>query len=129
MSVLSPLQRVKTDHGDKSKLIEALLPLLERPEGESEDEFKNRLKLLPNRKLLRLERIGKQAAEWGGRKAIVKRITDARGQSKDHEFTDALAKLPLGRLLDMVRSTEARAQGKVGKAVPRRQRRQRRHGR
>ena len=50
----TPLHTVKEQFGSKEALVGQLIPLLEKDEGESETEFKERLLRVSNRMLLRL---------------------------------------------------------------------------
>ena len=105
----SPLQIIKDQHGSKEALIDKLLPLIERPEDESEAEHKARLMHVANSKLLHLLAVGEKVKERGGREALVTRVLELKKQPKDHEYRDALMKLSLGRLLDLVTGLEKHA--------------------
>ena len=114
----SPLMLVKEQYGSKDKLVDKATSLLDAEEGESNDEFKARLKLVPNRKLMHAVK------ELGGRDAIVKKIAELRGQAKDFPYQDKLKGYTTGRLVDMLGSLERRAAGKA-KRPPKHQRRRR----
>lgn len=118
----TPLQIIKEQHGSKDALIDKVLPLIEPLHGETEDEHKKRLKYVANAKLLHLHALGQKVQSLGGRDKIVARILELRGQPKDHEYADKLKKHELGRLVDLLHSTERRAAGKA-KKLPKRQRR------
>ncbi len=111
----TPLQIVKEQHGSKADLINKLAGLIEPVEGESDDEHKRRLRNVSNAKLLHLLDIGERAKEAGGRDGLVAKILEIKGQSKDHEYSDALKKKSLGDLLDMAASLKHRADGKASK--------------
>lgn len=111
----TPLQIVKEQHGSKSDLINKLAGLLESAEGESDDDHKRRLRNVSNAKLLHLLDIGERAKAAGGRDGLVAKVLEIKGQSKDHEYGDALKKKSLGDLLDMVASLQHRAAGKAAK--------------
>lgn len=112
----TPLQIVKDDHGSKDALVDKVAALVDREEGESEEEHKKRLKLVPNAKLLHLLAVGEKAKALGGRDGMVAKILELKKQTKDHEYADALKKQSLGRLIDTVQSLE-RAAKKAGGSV------------
>jgi hypothetical protein len=110
----SPQQIVKERFGEKSKLIEAVVGLVEAQEGESADAHKRRLRNVSNAKLLHLLVIAERVKELGGRDAIVKKILEIKGQPKDHEYGDRLRRMTLGRIVDMLASLQRAAK----KAAP-----------
>jgi hypothetical protein len=109
MAKKTPLQIVKDRYGSKDKLIEAVAALVERDEGETEDEHKKRLEYVSNAKLLHLVGVAEQAKALGGRDGMVDKVLALKGQPKDHEYRDKLKTLPLGRLLDLTRSLSRKA--------------------
>lgn len=109
MSKQSPLKTVQDVHGGKEKLVDKLVGLLDAQDGESEDEFKARLKLVPNSKLLHLLTVGERAKELGGRDALVEKVAGFKGQSKDDDYKTKLGEFSLGRLIDMHDSLARRA--------------------
>gem|GEM_PF-2147431 len=111
----TPLQIVKEQHGSKADLINKLVGLIESEDGESDDDHKRRLRNVSNAKLLHLLDIGERAKAAGGRDGLVAKVLEIKGQSKDHEYGDALKKKSLGDLLDMVASLQHRAAGKAAK--------------
>ncbi len=111
----SPLQIVKEQHGSKADLITKLAGLIDAEEGESDDDHKRRLRNVSNAKLLHLLDIGERAKAAGGRDGLVKKVLELKGQTKDHEYADALKTKSLGNLLDLVDSLEHRAAGKAKK--------------
>jgi hypothetical protein len=112
----TPLQTIKDRHGSKDALIDKVLPLVESLDGETKDDHKKRLKYVANAKLLHLHALGERVQKLGGREKIVARILELRGQKKDHEYSDKLKKLPLGKLVDLLQSVERRSAGKAKKA-------------
>ena len=105
----TPLQTVKRLHGSKEKLVETLVKDLGSA-GEDTDDLEMRLQATTNKKLLRLaEVIATVNGQFGGKDGLVKAIADAGGKSKDQDYLDKLASLPLPRLLDMARSARRRA--------------------
>lgn len=115
MPTASPLQRVKERFGSKSALVDHVVGLVEPLPGESSDDHKRRLRNAPNSKLLHLVAVGDKVKELGGREALVRKVLELKGQTKDHEYADKLKTLSLGRLLDMSQSLQWRANGKAKK--------------
>ncbi|MGH1346747.1 MAG: hypothetical protein ACRBN8_34590 [Nannocystales bacterium] len=111
----TPLQIVKEQHGSKADLINKLAGLIESEEGESDDDHKRRLRNVSNAKLLHLLDIGERAKEAGGRDGLVAKVLELKGQSKDHEYGDALKRKALGELLDLHASIKHRVDGKAAK--------------
>src|SRR5688572_28165657 len=107
----TPHQRVK-EHGSKTDLIEKIVGLVEAGPDESADAHKRRLRNTSNAKLLHLLDLGEKVKALGGRDAMVKKALELKGQSKDHEYSDKLKTLSLGKLVDMIGSLE-RARKKV----------------
>lgn len=105
----SPKQIVAEKYGDKSKLIDSAVKLIEAGTDEDADQHKRRLRNVSNAKLLHLIELGERAKELGGRDAIVKAILEIKGQPKDHEYADKLRKLALGRIVDMLTSLQRAA--------------------
>lgn len=117
MSSKSPQQIVKERFGDKSKLIDAVIALVEAGAGETAEGHKRRLRNVSNAKLLHLHALGERVKQLGGRDAIVKQILELKKQPKDHEFADHLRSLALGRIVDLHGSL-TRAAKKAAKAAP-----------
>jgi hypothetical protein len=102
MAKKTPLQIVKDKYGSKDKLVDAVAALVERAEGETDDEHKKRLKYVSNAKLLHIAGQAERAKALGGRDGMVAKALELKGQTKDHEYSDRLKRLPLGRLIDLV---------------------------
>lgn len=113
MAKKTPLQIVKEQYGSKDALVEKLASLVEADEGESADEHKKRLKYVSNSKLLHLVALAENVEKLGGREGMVAKILELKGQTKDHEYSDKLKKLSLGRLVDKTQSL-LRAAKKAG---------------
>lgn len=76
----TPLHTVKDKFGSKETLVDKLLPLLDRGEDESDEEFKERLMRVSNRKLLRLlDRANAVRERFGSRNKLVDSIIELRG--------------------------------------------------
>lgn len=114
----SPQQIVNERYGDKAKLIDAVIGLIEARGGEEADAHKRRLRNVSNAKLLHLVALGERVKELGGRDAIVKKIVELKGQPKDHEYADKLRRLSLGRIVDMLGSLQRAAKRDGAKAAP-----------
>jgi len=81
----SPLHTVKKDFGSKDALVDKLMPLLDRDADESEEEFKDRLMRVSNRKLLRLwSREQDLRSRFGSREALVDQIVEMTGGDADN---------------------------------------------
>ena len=115
---LSPMQQVKKSFESRAKLVEQLVPMVDRQRGDStDDEVKSRLMGLSNTKLLRLYRSEQAAREkFGDRAKIVAHIVDARkkaGLSHDAKFVGSLERHSKARLLDMTNIKYAPAPKKL----------------
>lgn len=104
----TPQQIVKDTYGDKGKLIDAVVGMVEAEGEETAEQHKRRLRNVSNAKLLHLIALGQRVKELGGRDAIVKQILELKGQPKDHEYGDHLRKLALGRIVDLLQSLQRR---------------------
>ena len=75
MTKLSPLQRVRSEHGSKAKLAEKVLAVLDVPADEDKEDFEARIKTLSNAKLLRLHDAHKRLADdFGSRDELIEKI-------------------------------------------------------
>jgi len=104
-SKLSPAQIVKKDFGSKKELAAKVMPLIERKETETEEEFKSRIETLSNKKLLKLLRVGTEMAEGFDSKdalaeAVYTRLSK-EGSKTDNDYLNKLKSFSMGRLLDM----------------------------
>ena len=115
MAKPTPLNQVKDKFGGKTELVEKIAALIEPKGEESGDEHKRRLKNVSNKKLLHLLALGEKVKSLGGRDAIVKRILELRGQSKDHEYGDKLKRIPLGKVVDVLGGLERGARERTTK--------------
>jgi hypothetical protein len=109
MAKQTPLQIVKDRYGTKDKLVDAVAALVERDQGETEEEHKKRLKYVSNAKLLHIAAQAERAKALGGREALIAKVLERKGQTKDHEYADRLKRLSLGRLIDLVAGLERAA--------------------
>lgn len=118
MAKATPLNQVKQQFGGKTELVDKVVALIEPKGDESGDAHKRRLKNVSNSKLLHLLALGEKVKSLGGREAIVKRILELKGQSKDHEYGDKLKRLPLGRVVDVLGGLERTARGIAAPKAP-----------
>lgn len=117
MPSASPLQIVNARFGSKAELVDKVAAVVEPQDGESSEDHKRRLRNVANRKLLHLLALAEKVQTLGGRAGIVKRILELKGQTKDHEYSDKLKTLPLGKLVDFVASLERRAKAAKKKKI------------
>ena len=97
----TPLHTVKDQFGSKEALVDQLMPLLEKDEGESESEFKERLLRVSNRMLLRLwNREQTLKSAYGSRDALIDAIV-AKSTQNEASLKGKLAGFSTGRLLNL----------------------------
>ncbi len=98
----TPLHTVKSEFGSKEELVGKLMPLLDRAADEGEDDFRDRLMHVSNRKLLGLWRREQTLrADHGNRETLVDTIVAARtGGRGDQDLRRKLLGFSIGRLLD-----------------------------
>ena len=113
----TPLQTVKRVHGDKDKLVDALVKALKAVGTDVEGDDQQDLLTASNKKLLRLHGTATAIAErYGDKEKLVVALAAAEGKAKDEPFVERLHGLSLGRLLDRVTSAERRVGRKQKKA-------------
>lgn len=113
MSRETPLQTVKRLHGDKAKLIEAVVKALESVDS-AEEDLDERLAGAANSKLLRLLDVANTVKEKYGKKdKLVDAVVTAQGKGKDEDYRDRLGDMPLPKLLDLAIASERRARRSV----------------
>jgi|AP45_3_1055517.scaffolds.fasta_scaffold43699_2 hypothetical protein len=104
MAKLSPLQRVRSEHGSKAKLAEKVLGFLAVPADEEKEEFDARIQTLSNAKLLRLfdahQRIEK---EHGSRDELIDKIVAAKFTGGNAPYKAKISTFTEPRLLDLAR--------------------------
>ena len=104
MTKLSPLQRVRAEHGTKAALAEKVIAALTPDEGEEREDFENRIKTLSNIKLLRLlDAHNRVEKEYGSRDALVDAVVKARFPNGNEQFKANVSAYRVTRLLDMAR--------------------------
>jgi hypothetical protein len=108
----SPLQTITQTHGGKDKLVEKVLPLIDKVVGrgdETKDALKKRLQSAANAKLLRLERtLSEIEKQFGTRDKLADAYMKLVGRAKDADFRKAIGRLSPGALLDRYRVAERR---------------------
>lgn len=114
----TPLQTVKKSFEAKAKLVEQLVPMVDKQHGDTTDaEVKSRLSGLSNKKLLRLYKVEQKVRErFGDRAKLVQAIVDARvaaGLTADATFRAHLDGLPKTRLLDMANEKHGKRPAKM----------------
>lgn len=101
----SPLEAVKAQFGSKADLADKLIPLLEKPEGESDAGFRRRIAATSNAKLLKLWRTAATfKSKFGSDKeklalAILK-LEQPTAKKTDEDFKARLLERSVGYLLD-----------------------------
>lgn len=104
MSKLSPLQRVRTEHGSKAKLAEKVLGFLEPGEGEDRDDFEHRISHLSNAKLLRLWDSRQTITDkHGSRDELVDKVVAAQFSGGNEPYKAKISGFSDPRLLDLAR--------------------------
>ena len=102
MAKITPVQAVQQRFGSKEKLVSQLVSSLQPYDGESADEFKSRLMMVSNRKLLRLaERADALKAE-GGFDKLAETVTQLEGGNQDRLAKNKYK--TIGALLDRKRA-------------------------
>lgn len=112
MAKKSPLQQVRDRFGSKEELAKLLIPKLERPfEDEDDDFFELRIRTMSNKKLLRLHDALEEVQErFGGKSGLVDAIIELKyGGSADSGVREKLEGYRVTRLLDLHRNAERKA--------------------
>ncbi len=101
---LSPMQVVKRDFGSKKELAAKVIPLIERPETETAEEFTKRIETLSNTKLLKLLKVGTEMKEHGTKAELADKVyKKIRGDKNkvDQDYLNKLNSFSMGKLIDM----------------------------
>ena len=112
----TPMQMVTETHGDKDKLAEKIMGLVDKVVGrgeETKEAHKKRLLSASNAKLIRLART-LQAIEtrFGSRDKLADAYISMIGRAKDVDYRKAIGAYPPGRLLDLYVAAERRSKRK-----------------
>lgn len=108
MAKETPLETMKRLYGSKEKLVDAIVDFAKDPD-EDKGEAVNRLKVLSNRKLLRLAEVSEAVQARGGRDGLVAAISEVEGRGKDADYVEKLRTLTAAALLDKLGAAERRA--------------------
>ncbi len=103
----TPLQTVKRLYGGKDKLIASISDFV-RDDDEEKSEAATRLKVMSNKRLLRLSVRADAVKSHGGRDALATKVASAQGRSKDEDYVARLKKMTAGRLLDMLAASQTK---------------------
>ena len=100
----APLARMKETFGDKEKLVEAIVGMIELGE-ETKDQAKVRLLSASNAKLLRLHAVAKEVKDkFGTKDKLLEAVVAQLGRAKDKDYRQALTRHTTARLLDLYRA-------------------------
>jgi hypothetical protein len=117
----TPLEMVNEAHGDKAKLVDSLLGILEPSDAEEpKDDLKARLLAASNRKLLRLLKVSRTVKDkYGSKDKLVAAVAAAYGRAKDGDYVGRLSRYTSAKLLDIAESLARRARpAPTGEAAP-----------
>jgi hypothetical protein len=104
---LTPLQRVKKDFGDRSGLLDAIMPLL----GTTDKQVRSSLSGTSNAKLLRIYETAQEVkTRFGSRKVLSERVIELRYPKgkPDDGFVKRVEEATHKRLLDLYRQSGGR---------------------
>ncbi len=104
MSKLSPLARVKADHGSKADLAKKVAAILDRPESEDAAAFETRVSHMSNAQLLRLLAASSfVGTKFGTKEKLVAAIVSARFVGGNEDYTNKISGFTLPKLIDLAR--------------------------
>lgn len=104
MAKLSPLQRVRAEHGSKAALADKVLDVVSAPEDADEDAYEQRIRTLSNAKLLRIwDAHQKLSEKHGSKDALVDKIVAAKFSGGNEPYKAKIATYTEARLLDLAR--------------------------
>ena len=79
---MNPLAQVKAEHGEKSKLVDAVLSVIDLGDR-SKDDTKSRLASVSNKKLLRLLRVAQTIKDkYGSTEKLAEAVAAAAGKAR-----------------------------------------------
>ncbi len=108
--VKSPMAQVKEKFETKEKLVDDIISLLKPPKGERE-EMRERLGVQSNSNLLKLHSTASQISEkFGTKDVLVEKIIEFMGHPKDEDRKERLLQYGPGRLMDMYKRWEKKAE-------------------
>jgi hypothetical protein len=106
---------MKRLYGSKDKLVDAVVDFA-RDDGEDKAQATERLKVLSNRKLLRIAATAERVKEIGGRDELAKAVATAEGRGADADYVDKLKTLTPTMQLDRFDAAERRSRRKAATA-------------
>ena len=101
---LSPMQLVKKEYGSKKELAAKVIPLIEKSESETAEDFAKKIETLSNSKLLRLLKVGTAVKEHGTKAQLADKVyKNIRGDKNkiDQDYLNKLNTFSMGKLIDM----------------------------
>ena len=107
----TPLAEVKRVHGNKEKLVEAVVDLIGKDSSdESPNELKVRLAAVSNKKLLRLHAsLVEIKDKYGSKDRLIEALTQAQGKVKDNDYASKLHSYSIHRLIDLMNSASKKS--------------------
>lgn len=108
MAKESPIETMKRLYGSKDKLVDAVVDFAKDP-SEDKSAATERLKVLSNRKLLRLAEVAEKTKARGGREPLATAVAEAERRGKDADYIEKLKTLSPATLLDRLGAAERRA--------------------
>lgn len=113
MGKKTPLQRVREEHGDKEKLVDKLVDLVDRGD-EDKAAFRRRLLAASNTKLLRLHHVSSELkSRFGSKDGLVDAILGLMNRGKDADYRNKLNGQTPVRLLSIHRARQKKARASV----------------
>lgn len=104
MTKLSPLARVKKEHGSKEKLAKKVMGIIEAADGEEASDFEARVQTMSNSKLLRLwEAHNTLTDKYGSKADLAAKITAAKFKGANADYTAKISGFSAPKLLDLAR--------------------------
>jgi len=104
MPDLSPLERVRDEHGSKEELVEKVLDIIDVPKDEDPLDVEERIATTSNKKLLRLwddhQLIEDQ---FGSKQGLIDKITTAKFPGGNPDYAEKLENYTIPRLVGLAR--------------------------
>lgn len=101
---LSPLQRMKKEHGTKDVLAKKVLAFATKPEDEDQAVFEQRISTMSNAKLLRLlDAHAALTSKHGSVSALAEKITRAKFNGMNADYLAKISTFSEPKLLDLAR--------------------------
>lgn len=104
MAKSSPLQRVQDEHGSKKKLAQKVLNFLDAADGESKEDFEQRIGTLSNQKLLRMfDANSKLTSKFENRDALIAKLVAVKFPNGNTDYGTKLGTYTTPKLMDLAR--------------------------